>query len=114
MNDANEILIIKALDGLAARQVATAENIANASTPNYRPLRVSFESALKAAAASGEDAVRQMTFRAAPAAAGTADAKLRLDLELATASTTATRYEALIDIFDRQMEMDSIAARGGD
>lgn len=114
MNHANAILIVKALDGLAARQTATAENIANASTPNYRPLRVSFEAALKAAAVSGEDAVQHLNFEARPAAPGTADAKLRLDLELANASTTATRYEALINIFDRQMQLDSMAAKGGD
>lgn len=35
-----------ALDGLSMRHAAIAANIANANTPNYRPVRVSFESQL--------------------------------------------------------------------
>jgi flagellar basal-body rod protein FlgB len=113
MNPSTALLIIKALDGLTARSVATAENIANAGTPNYRPLRVSFENALKEAAQSGDDAVRGLKFEAQPAVAGTPDAELRVDLELATASATALRYDALIAIMDRQSQMDSLAVRGG-
>ena len=112
MNHSIAVLIIKALDGLTARSVATAENIANAGTPGYRPLRVSFEDALKTAAAQGEDAIRQLTFKAEPAPPGATNGEVRLDLELATASTTAMRYGALIDVFDRRMQMDSLAARG--
>src|ERR1700678_873759 len=113
MNHSTAILIIKALDGLTARSVATAENIANAGTPGYRPLRVSFEEALKDAATKGDEAVRQLTFKAEPAPAESSNGELRLDLELATASTTAMRYGALIDIFDRRMQMDALATRGG-
>jgi flagellar basal-body rod protein FlgB len=109
MNHATAILLIKALDGLSARSIAAAENIANAGSPSYRPLRVSFESALKDAALQGVDAIKQLTFKAEPAPAGT---DMRLDLELATASTTAMRYGALIDIFDRQLQMDSLASKG--
>jgi flagellar basal-body rod protein FlgB len=113
MNPSTALLIIKALDGLSARSVATAENIANAGTPNYRPLRVSFENALKQAAGLGDAAVRQLKFEAEPAVAGTPDAELRVDLELATASATALRYDALLSIIDRQSQMDSLAIKGG-
>jgi flagellar basal-body rod protein FlgB len=112
MNPSTAILIIKALDGLSARMDATAENIANAGTPNYRPLRVSFENALKEAASRGDDAVRQLTFTAEPAAPGSPDGELRLDLELATASATAMRYDALIDIMNRQMQTESLGVKG--
>ena len=113
MNHSTAVLIIKALDGLAARSVATAENIANAGTPGYRPLRVSFEDALKSAAAQGDTAVQQLTFKAEPAPVEDSNGEVRLDLELATASTTAMRYGALIDIFDRRLQMDTLATRGG-
>lgn len=112
MSHSTQILIIKALDGLAARAVATAENIANAGTPGFRPLRVSFEDALKSAATQGDDAVKALEFTAQPAAAGSSDSKLRLDLEMATASTTALRYSALIAILDRQSQALSTVIRG--
>ncbi len=62
--------MIKALDCLSTRQVATAENIANASTPNYRPLRTTFEQALKDAAVQGDDAVQAVTPKIEQAVAG--------------------------------------------
>jgi|tagenome__1003787_1003787.scaffolds.fasta_scaffold20735851_1 flagellar basal-body rod protein FlgB len=42
-----------ALDGLAARQQAIAQNIANVNTPNYKAKVVSFENALAQSVASG-------------------------------------------------------------
>ncbi|MFI4973091.1 MAG: flagellar basal body rod protein FlgB [Caulobacterales bacterium] len=102
-------LIVKALDGLSARSIATAENIANASTANYRPIRVSFEQALAAAARSGD--VSQVKPTLEQAAENTPDADLRLDLELLTASSTATRYSALIEILNRELELDASALR---
>ena len=50
-------IITKALDGLQLRSTATAQNIANANSPGYRPLSVSFEEELAAAAARGEEDV---------------------------------------------------------
>ena len=43
-----------ALDGLAARQRAIADNIANVNTPGYRSRVVTFESALARSVADGE------------------------------------------------------------
>ena len=102
-------LIIRALDGLTARSVATAENIANAGSPGFRPLRVSFEEAL--AAAAGRDdgsagAVRPHT-DTAPSAE-----PVRVDLELATASSTALRYAALTELLGRQMQIEAVAING--
>ncbi len=42
-----------ALDALALRQRAIADNVANINTPNYHAKRVSFESALSHAVSSG-------------------------------------------------------------
>lgn len=106
------LLIIKALDGLQARSVVTAENIANAGTPNYRPLRLSFEDALKQAALRGDDAVRQVSPLAERAMPGTPEGELRVDLEMATASATATRYSALIEMLSRQGQIESEALTG--
>jgi len=46
-----------ALDGLALRQRAIADNIANVNTPNYHAKRVQFEEALADAVASGDGRV---------------------------------------------------------
>ncbi len=43
-----------ALNGLAARADVTANNIANASLPGFRPSRVSFENQLASALRSGD------------------------------------------------------------
>jgi flagellar basal-body rod protein FlgB len=50
-----------ALDGLAARQTATANNIANINTPNYRAQKVSFEAALAASVQAGSGVVAPTT-----------------------------------------------------
>jgi flagellar basal-body rod protein FlgB len=112
MNSDTTILMIKALDCLAARAVVTAENIANAGTPGYRPLRLTFEDALKDAAARSTAAVRDVAPKVEQARIGTPEAELRTDLELATANTTSLRYSALIDILSRQIEVESLAIRG--
>ena len=107
------ILIGKALDGLAARQVATAQNIANGNTDQYRPIRVTFEDSLRAAAAKGPDAIAQFTpqteFEPVPAFGS----EMRLDLEVATASQTAMRYGALITILESRGAMMRSVVSGG-
>lgn len=112
MDALSSVILRKALDGLAMRQMATAQNIAGASSPDYRPLRVDFEDALRAASGEGDAAVDAMPlrFRTAPRLPG---AEPRTDLELATASETALRYSALVDVLGRQMALMRLAVRGG-
>lgn len=52
-----------ALDGLALRQRAIANNIANVNTPNYHAQRVSFEDALAKSVASGDGHTSATTAR---------------------------------------------------
>ena len=113
MDALNSIIIAKALDGLSARGQAIASNIANANSSGYRPLRVDFEQSLKVAALAGQDAVAQVmpvTSRTVPSAMAT---EMRLDLELATASQTAMRYTALLDMLGREMAISRAAIAGG-
>lgn len=49
--------LTSALDGLALRQRAIADNIANINTPNYHAKRVQFEEALADAVADGHGQV---------------------------------------------------------
>jgi flagellar basal-body rod protein FlgB len=109
----SSIIINKALDGLTLRAEATAQNIANASSRDFRPMQVSFEQELKAAAAQGPEAVRDLSLSITRAAPGPMGGEPRLDLELATASETAMRYGALLDMLGRQMQIARTAIRGG-
>lgn len=110
MADPISSLILATLNGLSARQAATAENIANASSPGFRPLRVTFEQALADAAPRGEAAIRAVRpqIEGAPLGEG-----VRTDLELATAQATASRYGALAELLNRRLQLESIAVTGG-
>jgi len=111
MNPLISAILNKALDGLSLRSAATAQNIANANSPGYRPVRVSFESELAAAAARGEGSVRSLPLRAVEDA--TANPSVRMDLELADQSETAMRYGALVDVLARELQLQRTIIRGG-
>lgn len=113
MDAISPVLINKALDGLSMRYLATAENIANANSPAFKPLRVSFEESLKAAARGGPEAMRSVKPSVKHMEALSMSKDTRLDLELATASETAMRYAALIDLLGRQMQISRTVIRGG-
>ena len=113
MDQFSAALAIKALDGLSMRAEVTTSNIANAGSPNFRPLTVSFEDALRGAAKSGVDAIQGVAPRTGRATGGILGSDLRLDRELATASTTAMRYAALIEVLNRRLQIERIAVSGG-
>lgn len=113
MDAISAVIINKALDGLALRSLATAQNVASASSPSFRPMEVRFEQSLKAAAARGADAVRGLTLSMTRAPASGFGDEPRLDLELATASDTAQRYGALLDMLGREMSIVRSALRSG-
>lgn len=113
MNSETALLALKALDGLSMRAVVTAHNIANGGTPGYRPLRVTFEDALAKAASGGHAMIQAVAPSIVEAPMVVGQEQMRLDLELATASGTAGRYAALIEILNRQMQLDMAALTGG-
>jgi len=114
MADGNAILALKALDCLAARATVTAQNIANSGTANYRPMQVRFEDALRSAAAEGDAAIAAVmpAIERVPLNQLTGSGELRPDLEMGTASTTALRYNALISMLGREMQLDTLAVTG--
>lgn len=107
------ILALKALDGLSARAEVTAQNIANAGTGNFRPLQVSFEDALSAAANRGPGAIAGVTPRITVAPPHAGSSALRLDLEMQTATATALRYSAVTNILSRELQMHALALSEG-
>lgn len=113
MDAISSVLINKALDGLSARHRATAANIANANSRDYRPVRVTFEDSLRLAASQGPDAVRAVQPRIEHAPVPGFGTEMRLDLELATAAETGSRYAALVDLLGRQIQIARTIIRGG-
>ena len=113
MDQLSAIMTIKALDGLSARAEVVASNIANAGTRNFRPQAVSFEEALRDAAAAGADAVSAVTPQRHAVSRGLLGDGLRLDQELANASATSGRYVALVEILNRRLEIERVALTGG-
>lgn len=113
----------KALDGLAMRMSAIAGNLANAETPGFRPQRVVFEQALRAAidrertaptlAARGT-AIRDVT----PAALrrflpGADPVGVEPELELTELARASLHYEALARTAAKQLRMLRAAITGG-
>lgn len=112
MSAPSPVIIVKALDALSLRAAATAQNIVAANSPHYRPLEVKFEDSLRAAAAKGADAVRDLTLTTTRTAVPVGG-EPRVDLELATASDTAGRYGALVELLGREMSIARTVVRGG-
>jgi flagellar basal-body rod protein FlgB len=110
LDPVSQVLIGKALDGLSLRAIATAQNVANANSPGFRATRVSFEETLREAAKGGLDAIRSVTPKIE---SETHSGDMRVDLELATASETAMRYAALVDLVGRQLQISRTVIRGG-
>ena len=111
MNPLISAIVTKALDGLSLRAQATAQNIANVNSRDYRPLRVSFEAELAAAANRGESAVEAIPLHVTETSVGPRG--VRMDLELADQSATAMRYDALVDLLGRELSLDRTIIQGG-
>jgi len=112
MEAAVPVLLLKVMDCLALRMKAHAENIANAGTPRYRPVTVTFEEAVRAAASVGDAAV--VAVQPALTREGTVGTQgLRLDLELAAMARTASRYGTMADMLNRELQLQELAVTGG-
>lgn len=112
MDSRSVSLVLKALDGLALRAAATAQNIASAGDPAYRPVKVSFEAALADAAAGTVSDIKRIQPRLEATPTGSGES-VRLDLEMATASSTALRYGGLVETLDRLTQLSLSAIRAG-
>ena len=99
-----------ALDGLAARQRATADNIANINTPHYLASRVDFEGALREAVGSGSG--RAATSVSQSVAPTREDGNnVNLDVETLSSTDTQLRYQLLTQAASTQLGMVSAAIR---
>jgi flagellar basal-body rod protein FlgB len=110
-------LLKLALDGAALRHQAIAANIANATTPGYQPVRVSFESQLEQLRQrldageplqrAGADAAPQVE------AMGEAGDRVAIDLQAAELAQNVVHYQALVRGLNKRMSILATAINEG-
>jgi flagellar basal-body rod protein FlgB len=111
-------LVKSALDAGELRQVAHANNIANANTPGYRPFKVLFEERLEGVRnALADGSPGELSVADIPAARMVVDEGApapSLDSEVAATSENALHYQALTDALRQQYALLNLALSGGD
>jgi flagellar basal-body rod protein FlgB len=99
-----------ALDGLAARQRAIADNIANVNTPNYRAKIVSFENALSQSVAAGSG-IAGVTQTESAAPTNVNGNNVSLDSETLNNIETVLRYQFATRAVNMEFDATSAALR---
>lgn len=111
-----------ALDAASLRHRTIANNIANANTPGYMPLRVNFEEQLDAMrhAANISDAELKSALGGVRAfveqdvaADGSGAANVMLDMEVVKLSQNVVHYQSLLRGLGKQMSILSAAINDG-
>lgn len=107
-DDVASVALHSALDGLAMRQRAAADNIANIQTPGFLANRVMFEDALRSAVSGGDASqVRQV----APDVARSLEPtrmdgnNVNLDEETLSATKTSMSYELMLRAVDDRFNL---------
>lgn len=85
----------RALQGLTARQQATAANIANAQTPGYRAQRVTFEDSLASAMNAGDPQDASIDTVDAGTPANITGNTVQLDAEVTDLQKEGLQYQAV-------------------
>jgi flagellar basal-body rod protein FlgB len=116
-------LVTRALDAAALRHNVLASNIANASNPEYAPMRVNFEEQLQLLRADllrRTDAAEvrpalagvEPRIEADPAYAGSSD-QIRLDAEISKMMQNAVYYQSLLTAMSKGGSIMRLAVREG-
>jgi flagellar basal-body rod protein FlgB len=120
IDSSTSALLSLALDAAGMRQQAIAHNIANANTPGYQRISVSFESRLEALRDGrgnmGTPSLASLAdFRpsfeyAAPLEAGSS---VSLDQEMAQLSENTLHHQALLKALSKHLSLMSVAINEG-
>lgn len=117
--DNNTVALLSlALDATTMRQQAIAQNIANANTPGYQRIGVSFEDRIETLA----QAVRQgqapslaslASYQPQFEPAGAAGEAVALDTEMASLSENTLRHQALLKALNKHLALIGTAINEG-
>lgn len=109
-------LLKTALDATSMRHQVTANNIANSSTENYQPLRVSFEDQLRQEIAGSHNSLRpDIATHVAPRVEVDPDASsgVSVDQEMVRMSQNFIHYQALLKALNGKLELANLAINDG-
>lgn len=112
MNDATMDALRVSLRGLASRQRALADNIANLETPGYLAKRVDFETALDKAITDGKASSTEISQNRSQDATGLNGNNVNLDDETILSTDTALRYQMSVEALNAKYRLLRTAIRG--
>jgi flagellar basal-body rod protein FlgB len=101
-----------ALRGLAERQRATSDNVANVNTPYFRARRVAFEGSLKSALAAGDPMAARPTGFYTQDAPGLTENNVDLNAETIIGVQTQLAYELALRATGDRFGLLRTAAKG--
>jgi flagellar basal-body rod protein FlgB len=104
-DDVTSVALHSALDGLATRQRAIANNIANVQTPGYRATRVSFEDTLREALLSGDSPAVTPTSETSLEPTREDGNNVNLDTETLSSVDTNLRYQLALRAMDHEFSV---------
>jgi flagellar basal-body rod protein FlgB len=93
----------RALSGVAERQRVTANNIANATTPNFKAGRVSFETDLATAINRGDASHVSPSLTGADTPAKLDGNNVAVDEEMKIMVTSGLQYQALVQALNYKL-----------
>jgi flagellar basal-body rod protein FlgB len=105
LDDITSVAVHTALNGLAARQRVTADNIANIETPGFLAGRVSFEDSLKQAVDNGAPAGTTVSNDRSLEPTRVNGNNVNLDHETLTHIDTNMRYQLMLRAFDGKISL---------
>ena len=102
-----------ALDGLSLRSQVTADNIANARVPGFRPQKVSFEDSLSRAMGSGRfDGLRRADAQDAGAQVNPDGYAVNIEDEVVEMMKTSLTQDAMIEAYNFKIGLIQAAVWG--
>ena len=112
IEDVTMDVVHQAMHGLAARQRAIADNVANIQTPGFQASRVDFESSLRRAVSDGDptSATVQTTLSADPSRQD--GNNVNLDDETLSMTDTNLRYQTMVEAMNTKFRLLRDAMNG--
>jgi len=110
-DDVTSVALRSAVSGLAARQRAVSQNIANIQTPGYRAQRVSFEDDLARAVDQGDSPAVSATTASSLEPTRLDGNNVNLDTETMSSVDTTMRYQLALRAVDSEFSVLRAAMR---
>lgn len=104
--------IYEAMQGLWAQEQASANNLANVNTPNYKAEDVSFESSLAQAINDGDPTQMQVTTTQSTAPADQTGNNVQMGTEMVDEQKASMQFQTMVDAMNAKFQLLSTAING--